>query len=121
VPEVRRTLIGDMKVYNEKFDQLQPGMISQTGFEFSPMMDFAQQASHSGRRFPSEVERNVLVRDRLSNIFPADARIDDLLKIPFSPIDELDFATHTPDDTWQIMYIGSSTHGAHYVIHYSHA
>jgi hypothetical protein len=126
LPEVRKNLISDMRVFIEKIGELQPGTIAESGFEFGPMMQFAEPAKQSARSFPSEAGRYSLVKDKLLHLFPADAGIDDLLRLPFSPSDELNFEEHDHNlNTWlelsQPMYTRASNHGGHYVLHLNHA
>jgi hypothetical protein len=115
LPEVRRKLIGEMQTFNQNFGNLDAGTINEERFDLGSMSGFAEKAS---QRYIPETERNSRVRDKLLKIF-LDANVDDLLKTPFSPADELSFYDHTANQ-FPVMYIGGSGHGGHTVLHLRH-
>jgi hypothetical protein len=120
MPELRRELIRKMKEFNDAFGDLETGAISETRFEFGPMTSFAQKASQAAYNYVSDEQRTVRVKEKLDEIFK-DAGVNELLAKPFSPSDELNFYEHSATDFWQTLYIGSSSHGGHYILHLSHA
>lgn len=115
----RQELLDAMRDFNASFGNLNEDTIHELPIDLSPMSDFADRPSQSAKSYIPEESRTTRVQGRLDKLFE-DKSVEGLLKRPFSPSDELYFYEHAADD-WRIMYIGSSTHGGHYVIHWSHA
>jgi hypothetical protein len=115
----RQELLDAMRDFNASFGSLNEDTIHELPIDLSPMSDFADRPSQSAKSYSPEEFRTTRVSGRLDELFE-DKSVEGLLKRPFSPSDELNFYEHAADD-WRIMYIGSSTHGGHYVIHWSHA
>lgn len=115
----RQDLLGAMRDFNTNFGNLDEGTIHEQPIDLGPMSDFADRPSQSAKSYVPDDFRTSHVRGRLDMLFE-DKSVEGLLKKPFSPSDELYFYEHTADD-WGLMYIGSSNHGGHYVVHWSHA
>ena len=108
LPEVRRELIGQMKVFNETFGDLEGGTIHVKPFDFGSMSLVGVKAS----------ARPNHIQEKLLKIFE-DSDIDRLLNIPFSPTDEVYFPNHGSSD-WGEMSVYDTNHGVHKVWHFPH-
>ena len=115
--ELRKQLVGDMREFNQNFGSLEEGTINEIRFDFGPLADFAQKASQQQAAYLSDDERNLRIKEKLGKLFE-NSDIDNLLSTPFSPSDELDYATHTRDQSGE-MIVSHPYHGSHTVYHYS--
>ncbi len=115
----RQELLNAMQDFNASFGNLNEGTINELPIDLGPMSDFADRPSQSGKSYIPEESRISRVSGRLDELFE-DKSLEGLLKRPFSPSDELDFAGHAADQRG-FMEVRSSTHGVHGVIHFSHS